>query len=53
MTRPKRQLCVVGDLELMNQSGNKFLQSWSKFVEDGNNDGDVISKSSIPIWMII
>ena len=48
MTRPKRQLCVVGDLELMNQSGNKFLQSWSKFVEDGNNDGDVIFEIEYP-----
>ena len=42
------QLCVVGDLELMNQSGNKFLQSWSKFVEDGNNDGDVIFEIEYP-----
>lgn len=48
MTRPKRQLCVVGDLELMNQSGNKFLQSWSKFVEDGNNDGEVIFEIDYP-----
>ncbi|CCG21196.1 Hcs1 protein [Candida orthopsilosis Co 90-125] len=39
ITRPKRQLCVIGDLQLMNDSGHKFLQSWSKYVEDGFEDG--------------
>lgn len=38
ITRPKRQLCVVGDLELMSRSGSKFLQNWCKYVEDGVPD---------------
>lgn len=33
MTRPKRHLCVVGDLELMGNSGVKFLQDWALFAE--------------------
>ncbi|CAH6720232.1 DNA polymerase alpha-associated DNA helicase A [[Candida] jaroonii] len=33
MTRPKRQLCVIGDLELMNRS-TEFLNHWSQYVED-------------------
>lgn len=33
MTRPKRQLCIVGDLELMDQSGVKFLKTWAEYVE--------------------
>lgn len=42
ITRPKRQLCVIGDLQLMNDSGHKFLQSWSKYVEDGFEDGESV-----------
>lgn len=33
MTRPKRQLCIIGDLELMGQS-TEFLNHWSQYVED-------------------
>lgn len=33
MTRPKKHLCVVGDLELMSRSGKNFLQSWSVYVD--------------------
>ncbi|CUM63976.1 uncharacterized protein PRCAT00001564001 [Priceomyces carsonii] len=33
MTRPRRQLCVVGDLELMATSGIKFLMNWSSYAE--------------------
>ncbi|KAL7663484.1 DNA helicase [[Candida] zeylanoides] len=33
ITRPKRHLCVVGDLELMQQSGVPFLQHWAAFAE--------------------
>ncbi|KAI5958095.1 hypothetical protein KGF57_002903 [Candida theae] len=39
ITRPKRQLCVVGDLQLMDDSGHKFLKDWSRYVEDGFEDG--------------
>lgn len=34
ITRPKRQLCIVGDLELMQQSGVQFLKNWGEFAED-------------------
>ncbi|ABN67685.2 predicted protein [Scheffersomyces stipitis CBS 6054] len=37
MTRPKRQLCVIGDLELMSTCGVKFLHNWCQFVE-GSGD---------------
>lgn len=33
MTRPKRHLCVVGDLELMEQSGVRFLREWAGYVD--------------------
>ncbi|EDK36972.2 hypothetical protein PGUG_01070 [Meyerozyma guilliermondii ATCC 6260] len=33
MTRPKRHLCVIGDMELMANSGVKFLQDWASFAE--------------------
>ncbi|KAI5963242.1 uncharacterized protein KGF55_003034 [Candida pseudojiufengensis] len=41
ITRAKRQLCVIGDLQLMNDSGFKFLKNWSKYVEDGYEDNEV------------
>lgn len=34
MTRPKRQLCVVGDLELLEQCGVKYLNDWAKHVDE-------------------
>ncbi|CAK7901971.1 DNA polymerase alpha-associated DNA helicase A [[Candida] anglica] len=34
ITRPKRHLCVVGDLELMQVSGVKFLKNWAEFAEE-------------------
>lgn len=34
MTRPKRQLCVVGDLELLEQCGLPYLTDWARFVND-------------------
>lgn len=34
MTRPKRHLCVVGDLELLAGCGVKFLSDWALYVED-------------------
>ncbi|RLV92669.1 DNA polymerase alpha-associated DNA helicase A [Spathaspora sp. JA1] len=41
ITRPKRQLCVIGDLELMSKSGSNFLQNWCKYVEEGIDRHDV------------
>ncbi|KAK6462324.1 P-loop containing nucleoside triphosphate hydrolase protein [Scheffersomyces coipomensis] len=40
MTRPKRQLCVVGDLELMSQCGIKYLHNWAQFVENAKDSND-------------
>lgn len=33
MTRPKRQLCVVGDIELMTNCDNTFLADWASYAE--------------------
>lgn len=33
MTRPKRQLCVVGDLELLEICGLTYLRDWARFVD--------------------
>lgn len=33
MTRSKRQLCVVGDLELLDTCGVAYLRDWAKFVD--------------------
>ncbi|EGW35223.1 uncharacterized protein SPAPADRAFT_53535 [Spathaspora passalidarum NRRL Y-27907] len=41
ITRPKRQLCVIGDLELMSSSGSIFLKNWCKYVEEGIDCKDV------------
>lgn len=37
MTRPKRQLCIIGDLEMLQNSGVQFLKDWADFVEEGND----------------
>lgn len=37
MTRPKRQLCIIGDMETLERSGNDFLQQWVKY-SDENSD---------------
>lgn len=34
MTRPKRQLCIVGDLELMHLSNVAYLKSWASYAEE-------------------
>ncbi|KAI3405870.2 hypothetical protein KGF56_001478 [Candida oxycetoniae] len=47
ITRPKRQLCVIGDLQLMCESGEKFLKEWSKYVEDGFEDGGSVKAYEI------
>lgn len=36
ITRPKRHLCIIGDLELMHRSGVPFLKKWSQYVEGEN-----------------
>lgn len=35
ITRAKRQLCVIGNLEtfFISQQSNKFLKNWCKFIE--------------------
>lgn len=33
MTRPKRHLCIVGDMELMRQCGIKFLSKWADYAD--------------------
>ncbi|QLL34171.1 hypothetical protein HG536_0G00280 [Torulaspora globosa] len=34
MTRPKKQLCVVGNVETLEKSGQKFLKDWAEFGEE-------------------
>ncbi|KAI5951393.1 hypothetical protein KGF54_004467 [Candida jiufengensis] len=41
ITRSKRQLCIIGDLQLMNESNIKFLTNWSKYVEDGFENDEI------------
>ncbi|CAI5757301.1 unnamed protein product [Candida verbasci] len=41
ITRAKRQLCLIGDLELLGKSKNKFLVNWSKYIEDGVSEGTI------------
>lgn len=37
MTRSKRQLCVIGDIEMLQRSGSKFLTHWGEFVDNGED----------------
>lgn len=32
ITRPKRHLCIIGDLELMEQCGVEFLKNWGNLL---------------------
>ena len=34
MTRPKKHLCIIGDLELMATSGKEYLKNWSHYAEN-------------------
>lgn len=34
MTRPRRQLFVVGNIEVLQRCGNKYLKSWSEWCEE-------------------
>lgn len=34
MTRAKRQLCVVGNIELLQQCGVQFLRDWATYAEE-------------------
>ncbi|CUM53318.1 uncharacterized protein AC631_00549 [Debaryomyces fabryi] len=34
MTRPKKHLCIIGDLELMATNGKKYLTNWSQYAEN-------------------
>jgi DNA polymerase alpha-associated DNA helicase A len=33
MTRPRRQLCVIGDSDTVGK-GSKYLAAWMKWLED-------------------
>lgn len=37
MTRPKKQLCVIGNVETLERCREKFLKDWAEFGE-GNSD---------------
>lgn len=34
MTRPKRHLCIIGDMETLERSGDRFLRDWVKYCEE-------------------
>ncbi|ODV58720.1 ATP-dependent 5'-3' DNA helicase HCS1 [Ascoidea rubescens DSM 1968] len=34
ITRPRRQLCVIGDMETLTRSNNKFLKKWVNWAEE-------------------
>lgn len=34
MTRPKKQLCVIGNVETLQRSRQKFLKDWAEFGEE-------------------
>ncbi|KOG98301.1 ATP-dependent 5'-3' DNA helicase HCS1 [Saccharomyces eubayanus] len=34
MTRPRRQLVVVGNMEALQRCGNKYLKNWSEWCEE-------------------
>lgn len=36
MTRPRRQLCVVGNIETLQRSRNAYLKSWADWSEDNS-----------------
>lgn len=37
MTRPKKQLCVIGNMEVLQRCGNKFLKHWADWNEENSN----------------
>ncbi|CCF57379.1 hypothetical protein KAFR_0C03880 [Kazachstania africana CBS 2517] len=37
MTRPKKQLCVIGNIETLQRSGNKYLDSWGRWSEENSD----------------
>lgn len=37
MTRPKRQLCVIGNIETLERSGNKYLKNWAEWSEENSD----------------
>lgn len=36
MTRPKKQLCVVGNIEVLERSNSKYLKSWGEWSEENS-----------------
>lgn len=36
MTRPKKQLCVIGNIEMLSRSGTRFLRDWGEWSEENS-----------------
>lgn len=34
ITRPKKQLCIIGNIEVLQRCGNKYLKEWATWCED-------------------
>ncbi|CAL9730229.1 DNA polymerase alpha-associated DNA helicase A [Monosporozyma unispora] len=37
MTRPKKQLCVIGNMEMLQRCGNKYLKHWADWNEENSD----------------
>ena len=37
MTRPKKQLCVIGSIEMLQRCGNKYLEHWANWNEENSD----------------
>lgn len=37
MTRPKKQLCVVGSIEMLQRCGNQYLRHWANWNEENSD----------------
>lgn len=37
MTRPKKQLCVIGSIEMLQRCGNQYLKRWANWSEENSD----------------
>lgn len=37
MSRPKKQLCVIGNMEMLQRCGNKYLKEWADWSEENSD----------------
>lgn len=37
MSRPKKQLCVIGNMEMLQRCGNKYLKEWANWSEENSD----------------